>query len=427
MADEPTTQAVEKRIREGIEKNRKDDFVLTVVDAEGKPVKNVGVKALMAEHAFGFGTCVRADRLARVDEKDTQTYRKWIPKLFNRVTIGNRMKWRAQTKPDRRACADAAVKWFEQQDLDLHGHTMIWASLKWGAMAKDVHQKIEDNTPDAAAFARKESLAHIRDIGKRYSDKVIGWDVVNEPFSERAIQEIVNPKAPRGQEPILVEWFRAAHQADPDAVLYINDYHILVGDDKEHKDSYEGTIKYLLDQKAPLGGIGMQGHYYKDELKRTPAEMLKTLDRFGKFKLPIHISEFDTFGKGWGETQAEREKNQAEFLRDILRVFFSHPQAEAFTMWGFWDGQHWFDEAPLFRKDWTPKPGLKVYRDLVFNEWWTETDGKTDGKGKFGFRGFYGTYKVQVTVDGKTTTREVKLVKGEPTARIMVSKASDDE
>ncbi len=386
---------VEKRITEDIEANRKGDFTVRVVDADGKSAAGVEVTVEMTRHAFGFGTCVRSDRLARkADEADTKTYKKWIVKLFNRATLGNQMKWYAQSKPKKRAEATAAVNWLRREGLEVHGHTMIWASLNWKPMPRDVIAKLKSDDADKAAYVRRRSLEHVAAVGRRYGDKVIAWDVVNEPYSERDIQKVVHPDAPRGKEPILVEWFRTAREADPDARLYVNDYHILVRDDEKHKDTYEGTIRYLLDQKAPLGGIGFQCHYYNAKLTRTPAQLLETLDRFAKFDLPFHISEFDTFGKGWGEDRQKREQRQAEYLRDVMRTFFSHPNATAFTMWGFWDGQHWHDEAPLFRKDWTPKPALKVYRDLVFDAWWTKTGGKTGKDGTFTFRGFYGDYRV---------------------------------
>ncbi len=388
--------AVEARIRAGIEAHRKGDFVVRVVDADGRPVAGAAVEVEMTRHAFGFGTCVRSDRLARrADEPDTERYREWIVSLFNRATLGNGHKWGWQARPDRRTDADAATAWLRDQGLDVHGHTMIWDSVKWKPFPKDVLDLVTGDAPGRAAALRDRSLAHILDVGRRYRGRVVSWDVVNEPTSEHAIQDVVCPDAPRGQAPILVDWYRAARQADPEAVLYVNDFHVLVGDHATHKDSYEGTIRFLLDRGAPLGGIGFQCHYYNANTTRTADQLFETLDRFAAFGLPFHISEFDTFGKGWGDARDVRERRQAEALRTVLRVFFSHPRATAFTMWGFWDGQHWHGEAPLFRKDWTPKPALEVYRDLVFDRWWTRASGTTASDGTFAFRGVFGDYRVR--------------------------------
>ena len=419
---------VAHRIREGIEKHRKADLDVEVVDAAGRPVEGATVRVEMTRHAFGFGTCVRSDRLARkADEPDTRLYKDWIAKLFNRATLGNGHKWVWQARPDRRADADAATKWLRGQGLDVHGHAMIWASLKWKAMSDDVIEKLKGDDADKAVFVRKRSLEHIADVGARYRGQVVSWDVVNEPYSERDLQKVIDPDAPRGQEPILAEWFTAARKADPDAVLYLNDFHILVGDHKAQRDSYAGTIEALRKAGAPLGGIGMQAHYYNAGSRISQAEMLRRLDRFGQYGLPIHVSEFDTFGKGWGETAEQREKAQAEFFREFLMAFFSHPQAAAFTMWGFWDGQHWHDEAPLFRKDWTPKPALKVYQDLVLDQWWTRTTAATAANGRCRIRGFRGDYAVTATAGGGTASQSVRLVRDQTTVRLVLKPATAGE
>ena len=193
--------------------------------------------------------------------------------------------------------------------------------------------------------------------------------------------------------------------------MYINDFGILVGDQKAHKDAYEQTIRYLLREGAPLQGIGMQAHVIGIWHKRTPAQLKETLDRFAQFGLPIQITEFDVSGKGWGETPAEVEAAQADYFRTFLTMSFGHPAVEGFTMWGFWDGKHWLKNAPLFNLDWTPKAGYAVYHDLVLNQWMTRTTGVTDADGIYRFRGFYGDYTVKARAGEATLYREAKLRK----------------
>lgn len=389
-----------------IEAHRKGSLTVRVVDPEGRPVEGATVHAAMQRHAFAWGSAVNAKLLVELPEDDP--YKTWVARLFNQATLNNYHKWKFQANEEKREIAAKAVQWLHDHDIRVHGHTMIWASLRWKPMPKDVVEMCQSDDPNAA-FLRERSLAHIAEIGRRLHGDVVAWDVVNEPYSERAIQKIVNPDAARGQEPILVEWFKAAREAEPDVPLYVNDFHILVGDDTEHKDSYEATIRYLLDQGAPLGGIGMQCHYYRADLRRTPEQMLQVLDRFADFGLPIHLSEFDMFGKGWGHGQ-ERQQTHAEFMREIMTVAFSHPSVEAFTIWNFWDGRHWADEAPLFFEDWTPKQALDVYQDLVFNHWWTDETLRTDAEGHAALRGFLGTYELAVTAPGvRTETLQVLL------------------
>lgn len=86
-------------------------------------------------------------------------------------------------------------------------------------------------------------------------------------------------------------------------------------------------------------------------------------------------------------------------------------------MWGFWEGLHWRPLGAMLRKDFSPKPNLKVWQDLVYKQWWTNAEGITDKDGVFQVRGFLGDYSItaeartRVTVDTKLTKlgRELTL------------------
>lgn len=69
-------------------------------------------------------------------------------------------------------------------------------------------------------------------------------------------------------------------------------------------------------------------------------------------------------------------------------------------MWGFWEGAHWLPTAALYNQDWTERPALQAYRDLVFGDWWTMENGPTGSDGEYDVRGFKGDYLVRVTHDG---------------------------
>jgi len=101
-------------------------------------------------------------------------------------------------------------------------------------------------------------------------------------------------------------------------------------------------------------------------------------------------------------------------------MVFSHPAVESFIMWGFWDGAHWRDDAPLFREDWTLKPSGKVFLDLVFNRWWTDTTGVTGPDGSWTVRGFLGDYEVTVRHEDLRADREMSLRSRSDTSRVTV-------
>ena len=415
-ADLPKVQPErwEAEAAERIERHRKGDFAVIVLDADGRPVPGANVSVEMTRHGFPFGTALWAPNLVGTPQEAERTggrspitadevarYRREAARLFNRGTLGNHYKWAWQARPERRAVADAATDWMLNHGMTIHAHVLIWATLKYGVpMPQDVEDVLTgdamaDATPrQRAEFLRQRSLEHVADTALHYRGRVVEWDVVNENTSEHELTKMIDPDQPKERAPMLIEWFDAARAADPNATLFVNDFHILVGDYTEHKDSYEKQIEYLMEHDAPLGGIGMQGHYHAGGLRRTPGQLMETLDRFARFGLPIQVTEFDTFGGGWGETRDLREAGEAEWLRQFYTIAFSHPAINGITMWGFWDGRHWANNAPLFRRDWSAKPAHDVYTQLVFDDWWTRENGTSGDTGNFDFRGFYGTYAV---------------------------------
>jgi len=91
-------------------------------------------------------------------------------------------------------------------------------------------------------------------------------------------------------------------------------------------------------------------------------------------------------------------------MADFLTTCFSHPKVDGFIMWGFWEGAHWRanEGGAMIRRDWTARPTVKAYRDLVFKKWWTNETANSDSNGMAKFRPFFGTHKIKVTV-GKVT------------------------
>ncbi|MGC9457999.1 MAG: endo-1,4-beta-xylanase, partial [Halothiobacillaceae bacterium] len=128
----------------------------------------------------------------------------------------------------------------------------------------------------------------------------------------------------------------------PDARLYINEFGILsdVNEQSDQKAHLEGVIQRLIDADAPIGGIGMEGHFSGQAVP--PEALLRILDRFGRFGLPIMITEYDYV--------TPFEDDLADYTRDVMTVLFSHPAAEGFLMWGFWDGRHWRGQSPMLNE-----------------------------------------------------------------------------
>jgi hypothetical protein len=120
--------------------------------------------------------------------------------------------------------------------------------------------------------------------------------------------------------------------------------------------------------------------------------------------LPLAITEFDFDTKD--------EQAQADFLRDLLTVCFSHPRVKWFLMWGFWEGRHWKPNGAMIRKDWSPKPSFAVWRDLVHQQWQTRETRTTDPMGAAVVHGYRGRYRIQASQGNRTVSAEAILGSG---------------
>lgn len=393
----------EDEIDDRIEAHRTAELTVTVQDERGDPIPDAEVEVSMTRHAFGFGTAVNAAYL--VDETDPgDRYRTAIQDLFNKAVLENHHKWGFWEVPTERDQAEAATEWLLERGLEMRGHACIWQKRDQGAIPDDIVDAIDDGDGEHIA-SRAES--HIRDIVGYYADVqgLTEWDVLNEQTEEHEMTSIIDPDASHLESPVTAEWYRIAAAADPDAQLYINEYSVLAGDRDDHRDEFERLVAYLVEQDVPLDGLGLQGHHWSPDHRRTPTQLLETLDRFAELVPSIQIHEYDTWGDGWTETM------EAEYLYTVLKTVYSHPAVEGFLMWGFWDEIHWHESAPLFRSDWSKKPAYDVYTDLVFDQWWTDERGRTDDRGTYRTTAMLGEYEISATANDVTATTTLALEK----------------
>lgn len=400
VADLPKSQATYAGREEGaawrkealdrIERLRKGDVRVKVVDGQGRPVEGAKVTLKLQRQRFAWGTCAPAQRLAS-DDPDNQTLREQILNNFNEVVFENDLKWpfwergkNAEWGFDNR-WVDASLKFLKENHLSVRGHNLVWPS--W----RNLPPSLKDLSGDKAALA--EAIhKHILEEAGAYKGQLVDWDVVNEPFAEHDVLDLLG-------KDVMVDWFKWAHEADPAAKLYLNEYGIFSGGgmDKTHQDDFFTNLSMLKAKGAPIGGLGIQSHL--GGTYTPPQKLLAILDRFGSLGLSIKITEMDM--------DQPDPPLAYDYMRDYLIAIFSHPAVEGFLMWGFWDGAHWHQDAPLFTKDWTLKPTGKAYRDLVRGAWWTDGTGATDATGSYVFRGIQGDY--QLKVKGKGGKAELSL------------------
>jgi endo-1,4-beta-xylanase len=266
---------------------------------------------------------------------------------------------------------------------------MVWPACRrlphgmaeeWGAKTNEFRGVIEER---------------VRKMSTTYPDAFVEWDIVNELYSQHEFVEMY------GKE-VVVDWFRIVKETNPNFKSYINDYGILSGSDQAHQDNYHEWIGYLLEQGAPVEGIGLQGHF---RAPVPPEEILRRLDRFGEYGLEMQITEYD-----FEDTD---ELLQARYTRDFMTAVFSHPQTTGIMTWCLWESAAWKPAAAFYSSDWKKKRIALAWEHMIEKEWHTDKTSRTNAEGLAGVRGFLGDYEITVTHGKRKKIIQKTLVKGD--------------
>jgi uncharacterized protein (TIGR03437 family) len=371
-----------------IDKLRKGEVTIVLRDAEGRPLANRKVRARMLRHAFGFGSAVDAQTLLS-NSNDGERYREFVFSNFNRVTLENDLKW---TEWERnRSVAVQAIDLLRSRGITkLRGHTLVWPG--WEYLPERL-RGLQSNPNEL----RRAVDAHIADITAATKGKLTEWDVLNEPYTNRDLQRVLG----NGE---MARWFQLAQGGDPDAVRYVNDFNIVEagGNDIPHIAGLKEILNTIQQGNGPWNGIGIQGHF--DENLTDPEKVLSILDDLSSYRKPIQITEFDV--------NVADEALQAAYTRDFMTAAFSHPSVEGITIWGFWEGRIFNRTNAMVRQDWTTKANHGVWRQLVYKDWWTDVELRTNADGIARVRGFAGDYEVIVEDGGRQTVLPYRMEAG---------------
>ena len=413
-----TSTSVDERIQQ----HRTGDLDVTVQNSDGSAVSNAEVSVSQRSHDFNFGTAVNANTLIN-SSSEGDNYRTYVPELFNTAVMENRHKWRFWE--NERQLADEATRWILDQGLEMRGHVCIWGRDGVSAIPDDVQTAIDDND---AQTIRDRSMQHIEDIVTHYGDDLTEWEVVNEAMHAYQLQIGVYGDRINTDEPwtgdvvpwtsqLLADWYsQAADVIDAngyDLGIAVNDFNQFAYGYTDNR--YENEVDHINGNAVQLDTVGLQAHvaarsgsYDSNDSpdgRISASQVVSEMNTWADHGASLKITEFDTYnGDAWNGDQ-----ERADVLENYLRGAFSHPGCDAFIMWGFWDGRHWENEAPLFYRDWSQKPAYDVWTGLVFDEWWTDVSGTTDGSGTYSTSAFLGEHEVTVSTDSDSTTQTVSV------------------
>jgi endo-1,4-beta-xylanase len=321
---------------------------------------------------FTMGVAV-SPRALKTDEANL------VLQQFNSLTPENAMKMGPIHPKEAEynwAGADSIVQFAKRNKLKVRGHTLCWHNQTPSWMFVD----------DKGNTISKEVLLqrlkdHISTVVNRYKGSVYAWDVVNEAISDKPDEYLrPSPWLKICGEEYIAKAFQWAHEADPDALLFYNDYNEI---SPVKREKMYRLVKSLKDAGVPIHGVGLQGHWAINEPSREQLE--STLQRFANLGLNVQITELDisVYPKEHDARErrpedansaftSEREQQQREKYKMIFELFRKYKNTiSSVTFWNISERYSWLDNFPvknrkdyplLFDKDLKPK---KAYWEVV--------------------------------------------------------------
>lgn len=382
----------------------------------------VAINRLVATGATGQ----RADNANRNGEQLAKDIA-LVKKHFNSIVAENDLK-PSLIHPNRGPngyvfdYSDAFVKFGEENDMYLTGHTLVWHSQVPGWFFQGTAtegtssvisfgpQVFGQVAPDAGGrgagagrggaggfgngmpggfggrggmnagprATRDELIAtmreHILTVVGRYKGKIKVWDVVNEALGDSDAPNMLRSSQWTqiiGEDFIALA-FKFAHEADPNAILRYNDYSL---ENKGRRDKLKKLVQQLREQNIPIHAIGTQTHI---SATMTYEQMDETFTDLATIGLPIHITELDmnVSSRGQRSTGAnvadnasvtggpvisEADKVQSEAYANFFKALIKHKDSvDLVVFWGVNDSVSWRASGRplLFDGDDNPKPAF---------------------------------------------------------------------
>jgi len=307
-----------------------------------------------------------------------------IKKNFSSITAENDMKPVSLQPREGEwnwANADKIANFCRENNIPLRGHCLCWHSQFADWMFVDENG---NDVPKEVFYERLRT--HIHTVVNRYKDIVYAWDVVNEAMADgdgRRTPWMREEPSPYRQsrhfklcgDEFIAKAFEFAREADPDALLFYNDYNAA---DPAKRDRIYNMVKKMKDAGVPIDGIGMQGHYniYGPSMENVEA----AIEKYSTIVDQIHFTELDIrineemggqlrFSRGEDKPVPDHIKvlHEAQYA-DLFRVLRKHKDVVTnVTFWNLSDRDSWLGQNnyPLpFDKEYKPKRVYSIIKNF---------------------------------------------------------------
>ena len=278
--------------------------------------------------------------------------------------------------------ADKIADFCRKNGIKLRGHCLCWHSQFADWMFTD---KKGREVKKEVFYQRLRD--HIHTVVNRYKDVVYAWDVVNEAISDNARPQFVDGKMVPGNpyresrhyklcgDEFIAKAFQFAHEADPNALLFYNDYNEC---DPGKRDRIYNMVKKMQDAGVPIHGIGMQGHY--NVYGPSEEDIDAAITKYSQLVKHIHVTELDIRMNTEMGGQLRFSRGEAKpvpgymntLLTDqynrIFKILRRHKDViDCVTFWNLGDSDSWLgvNNHPLpFDEQYKKKPAYFAIRDF---------------------------------------------------------------
>jgi endo-1,4-beta-xylanase len=311
---------------------------------------------------FLIGTALTKDQILGKDPKSLKV----AIEQFNVITPENILKWeKVHPQPGvyNFGLSDSLIAFAEKNNMLVIGHTLVWNNQTPAWVFQD-----SNGQPVSRDTLLKRLKDHIFTVVGKYKGKIYGWDVINEAFDDDGNFSRTNWRNIIGED-YLEHAFRWAHEADPDAELYYNDFNMWY---KGRRDAVVKMVNNFKVKNIPIHGIGLQGHWglnypTNDELNETfeiysglginlmvtelELDMLPRPEDYEGADINLNYEarkELDPWPDGLPDSM---QTVVADRYAEIFSIFNKYsPSISRITVWGVHDGQSWRNYWPIYSR-----------------------------------------------------------------------------
>jgi endo-1,4-beta-xylanase len=296
--------------------------------------------------------------------RQDDAYRALVEREFNIITPENMFKFGPLSRGRDQYFwedTDALVDWAEEHDMRVHGHVLVWHNQQPAWLN-------EDAMTAAEIAATLEN--HIRTVVGRYQGRIQEWDVVNEAITDNGLMRDTIWRRALGDD-YIAKAFQWAHEADPDALLYYNDYNADTPGRKA--DAIYDLVAGLLEAGVPIHGVGLQAHLTHEQVSSASTRRVRqVMDRLDELGLRVAVTEMDVRIHHPSRSRSDMLEVQAEIYGNVLTACREAPNCDTFVAWGVSDQYSWIpgftgnDDWPLlYDADLNPKPAYFAVVDAL--------------------------------------------------------------